>query len=392
MKVLLLAPHPFYQERGTPIAVDLLLQSLSARGHTVDLLTWHIGDNRSYPGVTLHRIPRIPFIHRVRPGFSAAKLMCDAVMTLSALRLACRTRYDVVHAVEESAFMAVLIRALRGTPFVFDMDSSMPLQIVEKSPACRFLLPLLTRVEAAAIRRADAVAAVCDSLADLARAAGARRVVLLRDVSLLPAGIDPASVPPAFSLPGIVFLYVGNLERYQGIDLLLESFALARGARNDLTLAIAGGAEPDIAAGAAKAAALGVGGSVHFLGPRPVTEMAALFAGAHVLVSPRISGNNTPMKIYSYLDSGKPVLATDLPTHTQALNPDVALLAPPEPAAFSAALLRLANEPELRRALGARGRALAQSTYSRAAFREAAGRLYDGLAPYARADQTSSRQ
>ena len=35
----------------------------------------------------------------------------------------------------------------------------------------------------------------------------------------------------------------------------------------------------------------------------------ALFEAADVLVSPRIRGNNTPMKIYSYLESGKAILA-----------------------------------------------------------------------------------
>ena len=379
MKVLLLAPHPFFQERGTPIAVDLLLRALSARGDTVDLLTWHLGEDRSYPGVTIHRIGRIPWIRSVRPGFSAAKLACDFVMTFRALRMAGRTRYDLVHAVEEAAFMAVLIRAFRRTPFVFDMDSSMPLQIVEKKPGARFLLPLLKRFEAGAIRRASAVAAVCDSLADLARAAGARRVALLRDVSLLPDGVDPNAATPAFSMPGTVFLYIGNLERYQGLDLLLESFALARGDRQDLSLAVAGGTPADIETYSQKAASLALGESVRFLGPRPLSDMASLFAAAHVLVSPRISGNNTPMKIYSYLDSGKPVLATDLPTHTQVLTAETALLAPPEPAAFSRAMLRLADDAELRRSLGAKGRALAQSAYSRPAFTKAVQDLYAGL-------------
>jgi glycosyltransferase involved in cell wall biosynthesis len=379
MKVLLLAPHPFYQERGTPIAVDLLLQTLSARGDTVDLLTWHLGENRAYPGVTLHRIPRIPGIRSARPGFSFAKLVCDAVMTLEALRLAFRTRYDLVHAVEEAAFMALLIKGLRRTPYLFDMDSSMPLQIVEKSPGARFLLPLLQRLEAAAIRHALAVVAVCDSLAEVARAAGARRVALLRDTSLLPEGLDPAAVPPAFSMPGTVFLYIGNLERYQGIDLLLESFALARAKRRDISLAVVGGSAPTIAAYTAKAASLGLSDAVRFLGPNPISEMAAHFAAAHVLVSPRITGSNTPMKIYSYLDSGKPVLATNLPTHTQALNAEVALLAPPEPAPFAAALLRLADDPALRRTLGDKGRALARSAYSRPAFAAAANALYDSL-------------
>ena len=41
---------------------------------------------------------------------------------------------------------------------------------------------------------------------------------------------------------------------------------------------------------------------------------------ADVLVSPRLKGLNTPMKIYSYLDSGSAVLATRLRTHTQVLD------------------------------------------------------------------------
>ena len=58
MRILLLAPHPFYQERGTPIAVNLLLQALSGLGYQVDVLTYPEGSEVSYPGVTLHRIRR----------------------------------------------------------------------------------------------------------------------------------------------------------------------------------------------------------------------------------------------------------------------------------------------------------------------------------------------
>ena len=47
-----------------------------------------------------------------------------------------------------------------------------------------------------------------------------------------------------------------------------------------------------------------------------------------MLVSPRIRGTNTPLKIYSYLRSGKPIVATDLLTHTQVLSPEVARLVP----------------------------------------------------------------
>ena len=88
LNILLLAPHPFYQERGTPIAVNLLLQALSGQGHTVDVLTYHEGTDVAYPGVTIHRIRRPPFARNVPPGPSLKKILCDLFMFPKALGMA----------------------------------------------------------------------------------------------------------------------------------------------------------------------------------------------------------------------------------------------------------------------------------------------------------------
>ena len=58
-------------------------------------------------------------------------------------------------------------------------------------------------------------------------------------------------------------------------------------------------------------------------------RVARLLGEADVLVSPRLKGLNTPMKIYSYLDSGTAVLATRLRTHTQVLDDRTAYLVDP---------------------------------------------------------------
>ena len=383
MKILLLAPHPFYQERGTPIAVRLLLRVLSERGETVDVLTYPEGEDVAIPNVTIHRIPRPPFVRNIPPGPSWKKIACDAVMFFKAWRMARPERYDIVHAVEESVFMAMFLRRFRGIPYVFDMDSSMPQQIVDKFPRLAFLASALRRLESRAIRGAAAVVPMCDALADLAKAHSAERVVVLRDISLLgdaaPAGAA-ATPAPAARPPGFRFMYIGNLESYQGIDLLLESFALVAKRRPDARLAIAGGARPDIEAYQRKAEALGIGASVEFLGHQPLAAMGALFESADALVSPRVQGKNTPMKIYSYLDSGRPIVATDLPTHTQVLSPATAMLAAPNPDAFAAAMLRLAEDAALRASLASAAKALAQREYSFAVYRRTLNTLYDDLA------------
>ena len=229
---------------------------------------------------------------------------------------------------------------------------------------------------------AEAVVPVCDSIADLARAAGARRIEILRDISLLPtsAPYDPArgfrTGPPPIT--GTTILYIGNLETYQGIDLLLDSFVLAAPSAPDASLVIVGGRPDDLARYRARAAALppDIASRIHFLGPRPVADMPHLFHDADILVSPRTQGNNTPMKIYSYLDSSRPILATDLPTHTQVLTPTVALLAPPSPRPFADALLRLLRAPALRSSLATSAKSLATARHTLPAYRTTLSRLY----------------
>ncbi len=382
MNILLLAPHPFYQERGTPIAVNLLLQALSKLGHTVDVLTYHEGTDVSYPGVTLHRIRKPLWVRNVPPGPSLKKILCDLIMFPKALSMASRKPYDLVHAIEESVYMAMWIRRRTGIPYLYDMDSSLARQVAEKFSWLGFLLPLMTRLERAAIRDALAVVPVCDALARIAKEDGANKVVLLRDISLLsstsPEDLElirtlvPRSESPCF-------MYVGNLETYQGIDLMLDSFAEFQKAGNPARLVIAGGKEADIQRYREKAKKLGIGKSTLFLGPQPVNRMSALFDVSDVLVSPRIKGNNTPMKIYSYLASGKAILATALPTHTQVLTPEVALLVPPDTLSFAAAMKALAKDDSLRLKLAARAKKLAQTCHSQESFQKAVEELYAGM-------------
>ena len=130
MRILLIAPQPFYQERGTPIAVDLLLRVLSERGDEVHVATFHEGADVNYPGVTLHRIAPPPLVRNVPPGFSAKKLICDAALFFLVNRLVGEVRPQLVHAVEESVFFARHIWRRCGIPYVYDMDSSLARQLV----------------------------------------------------------------------------------------------------------------------------------------------------------------------------------------------------------------------------------------------------------------------
>jgi glycosyltransferase involved in cell wall biosynthesis len=372
VKILLLAPHPFYQARGTPIAVKTVLEFLSERGDSVDVLTYAEGTDVQIPNCRVYRIPRVPGLRNIRPGFSFKKVVCDALMVGSCLRMVRRTRYDLIHAVEESAFIASLMQALTGVPYVYDMDSSLAEQMVEAYPRLGFASPALRRMEALAVRRSSGVLAVCAALEDVALGHDPGKLVgRVEDTTLLPDNMSDGRNGPI--LPdgdgGPVALYVGNLETYQGIDLLLEGFRHTLRAVPKARLVIVGGRQADIAHYGNRATALGIGQAVHFLGPRPVALLADLLREADVLVSPRLKGLNTPMKIYSYLDSGSAVLATRLRTHTQVLDDRLAYLVDPEPAALGRGLAELMSDPELRGRLAASAKEYVQREHTPQAAR-----------------------
>lgn len=381
MNILLLAPHPFYQERGTPIAARLLVNALTELGHSVDILTYHEGEDLDLgPSVRITRIDAPPFVKGIRPGFSLKKVICDLRMAPTAMRMAREDSYDIVHAIEESVFMAMSIRRRLNIPYIYDMDSSIPQQLVEKHGWMRHFSPVFRWFEHRAIRQAACVAPMCDAVADIARQAGAKRVVVLRDIPLMDATIKPDEIElPDLTGSGTRFMYIGNLEGYQGIDLLLDSFTRARQQTQDICLTVVGGPTPVMERFQQRAVMAGIGEHVQFTGPLPVDLMSALFDRADVLVSPRTKGVNTPMKIYSYLMSGKAVLATDIPSHTQILNPGTAMLAAPRADAFADAMLRLARDEDLRRQLGEKGKALAEREHTFETFKQHVGEIYEDL-------------
>ena len=383
MKILFLAPHPFYQNRGTPIAVDLLLEVLSAQGHTVDVLTYAEGEDKDYPGVTLIRIPQRRGLSGIRPGFSLKKLACDIQM-LRLFRHRLRTQqYDLIHAVEESVFMARFAQPLvRPIPYVYDIDSSLSQQMIEKHRWMALFRPCFNLMEKAVLRRALAVIPVCRTLEEEAIRLGAQNTFLLPDVSLLKGLQEKTcaieiSREKGFERP--CFMYVGNFESYQGIDLLLQGWAKAvtQGGRGILVLI--GGKPPEIEKYDHQVRRMNLAGRVLLYPQQPIEKLDGFLDSADFLLSPRIQGINTPMKIYSYLDSGKPVMATRLPTHTQVLTSEIAYPIDARPEDWGKALIEIPQNVDGNRRMAEQARRYVQTHHSRQAFQDRARSIYERI-------------
>lgn len=371
MRILLVAPQPFYQERGTPIAVRMLVEVLCGQGHAVDLLTYHEGADLDIEGLRILRTPALPGLRHIPIGISWKKLVCDLLISAQLLGLALSRRYDVIHAVEEAVFPAILLRSSSGAQVVYDMDSMLGESLVSKWRLLRPAGRLLRALERAVIRRSDAVFAVCNDLARHATLDAPEVPVFLIEDVALPSQQPGHGAEPLRELLGVegpLALYVGNLQRYQGVEQAVRAMAQLPQAL-DVTLVVIGGAPEDVARVRSLVRKLHLEEHVYLLGPRPLAQLTGFLAQADILISPRLRGSNTPMKIYSYMNSGNAILATRIASHTQVLDDSCALLVESGPQALAQGLATLAKDDALRARLGAAAHRRASERYSVEAFR-----------------------
>src|SRR5687768_8606624 len=375
VKILMIAPEPFFEPRGTPFSEYHRIRALLELGHTVDLVTYPFGRDVSLPGLRVFRCLRPPFVREVRIGPSLAKVPLDLTLTFAALRRAMSERYDVIHSHEEGSFIGILLSAILRVPHLYDMHSSLPQQLTNFAfSKSRLLHGAFSFMERLVIRRSRAVIVICQHLEDTVRAIepGVPTVLIENAPGSGDTPVEGSGAQIRHEL-GIaadapLVLYTGTFEAYQGLDLLFAAASEVLAARPDARFVLAGGRPDQVAAAKTDAARAGLGEAVIFAGQRPAEEIPLFLDAADVLVSPRSTGTNTPLKIYQYLRSGRPIVATRLLTHTQVLDDDVSVLTVATPEGFAEGILKAVGDPALRHAVGARARLLAETKYSYEAY------------------------
>jgi glycosyltransferase involved in cell wall biosynthesis len=194
------------------------------------------------------------------------------------------------------------------------------------------------------------------------------------------ASMNPLAERYGISTGDRVVLYAGTFEPYQGLDLLVDASREVINTLKDVRFLCAGGNEKQIAQTKSRAHDRGVGEYFIFPGVLPPEAIDELLKIASVLVSPRTSGTNTPLKIYSYLRSGVPILATKILSHTQVLTDQVALLVEPLPEALASGILRLLHDAQVCTRLAQNALRLAHESYSEDAYRRKVAEVFSFLA------------
>ena len=372
LRILMVAPQPFFRPRGTPFSVLHRVRALTTLGHEVDLITYPFGEDVSMPGLRIIRSGRVPGIRDVKIGPSVAKLLLDWPVYLATRRALAKGGYDLLHSHEEAAMFCAPLARRHGLPHVYDMHSSLPQQL-RNFGAFNFapVRWLFSSLEEYVLRTCDGVITICQDLADVAVPhCRDKPHAMIENTGDDAKVFDADTTAVAAQLPrdGRIVLYTGTFEHYQGIDLLLDAFKLLLPQVPDARLVLVGGRPEQVEATRARAQALGIGEATTFVGQVHPSQIPGYVHAAEVIVSPRSSGTNTPLKIYGYLRSGKPIVATNLHTHTQTLTPEVSELVDPTPEGLAGGMRRVLQDPAHARALAAAALALSDAEYSEAAY------------------------
>lgn len=371
MKILMLAPEPFFQPRGTPISVYQRIQALSDLGHEVDLVTYHLGEDKDIARLKILRIPDLFFIKKIKIGPSLKKIPLDFLLFLKAGRQLGRNSYDIIFSHEEGALFGVILSKISGIPHVYDMHSSLPQQLENFDfSRSKLLKKAFMGMERFILKNSRAIIVICLDLLNQVEKEGYvdKTICLENFVDFETHTFTEEEIRKKrgefASEDQKIVLYAGNFQPYQGIPLFLEAASQIHDDR--VVFVLVGESPAAVERMREKAQSLRVAEKVFFTGQVPPSEMPLYIGLADVLVSPRLSGTNTPLKIYSFLKSGKPVVATNLWTHTQVLSDRISVLVEPEAECLAEGItFALSDQRALERAKAAKEMAERSYTYPR---------------------------
>lgn len=385
-RILVVAPQPFYEDRGTPIAMRQVLLALSELGRQVDLLTYPVGADVGIEGLRIFRSANPFRFESVPVGLSLRKIVLDIPLTVSLRSRLARGQYSCVHAVEEAAFPAALYASQHGIPLLYDMQSSLAEQLGRLGPLnfrpTRWMLDATERW----LLKMSSVVVTSAGLAQRVRRMVPQASVREWHFPSAPSGADPSDVARLRQSLGLrssdrVVLYSGTFEAYQGLPELIGAIPLVRERFPNVTFVFVGAAssEPELAS----AAPYIESGALRVVDRQPRHEMPAFLAMADVLVSARAYGGNLPLKIFDYLAASRPIVATDIPTHRTVLSEERAVLVSPTTDALAQGIMSVLADPEHASQLAAAGRQYAKTHLGWGRFVQAVSQLYDEVERHA---------
>lgn len=180
-----------------------------------------------------------------------------------------------------------------------------------------------------------------------------------------PCRVATRAIHDKLRKPGeVIVTYVGSFAAYQGVDMLFASIPKVVRKCPEARFLIIGGDAQEIQQYMELLKRDRIEDKVTFLGKISPDLLPNYLSASDILLSPRSSGVNTPLKLLDYLKASRPIVATDIAANRQILNETVSILTAPTAESFSNGVIRLVQSRAEREKLGAAGRDLCRNHFN----------------------------
>ncbi len=384
-KVLFISPQPFFEWRGSPIRVKFNLMALENAGYQVDFLTLPIGTNE--PAVRSHVIRAWNLFGStaISIGPSPLKLWFDLILLIRGIGLVVRNRYDILHGTEEAGFLCYLLSFFCRAQCVYEKHSDS--ESYQAKGLKKALLGAYGLVEKLTIKRADLVICTGPGLEEQARQySSTQNIACIPDIpssTVEPDNSEISKIRKTLIDPSedaaVLVSYVGSFAKYQGIDVIFEAIPVVLGQSNNIRFAIIGGSSEEIEHYRKQLIQINTQNQVLFLGKIDPDILPGYLGASDILLAPRKSGINSPLKILDYFKAGGAIVATNTSANQRLLNDENAELCNFDAVSFSNAILRLGADPVRRERIAKNGHTLYRSTYNFTVFSAQLVRAYQSI-------------
>jgi glycosyltransferase involved in cell wall biosynthesis len=327
MKILMIAPTPFFSDRGCHVRIFEETKVLQKHKHQVTICTYHNGED--IPGITTSRITNIPWYNKSEAGPSFHKIYLDIILLFHTLKIAKEMKPDIIHAhLHEGCMIGYFIKKMIRKPLIFDYQGSLSDEMISHGyfKNSTMIYKIIQVFETKINNSADLVVTSSQKMAQNLQENGK---IPKNKIFFTLDGVDTDIFIPdntteilreKLQLPKNkkIIVYLGLLNEYQGIDCLLKSIVSILKHRTDIHFLIMG--FPNQARYENIAKQLKINDHVTFTGRISYFEAPRYLALGDLAVSPKLSITEANGKLYNYMACGLPAVVFDSPTNREILG------------------------------------------------------------------------
>ena len=369
--IVMVAPTPFFADRGCHVRIYEEARSLQNLGSKVIIYTYHNG--RDMPGIQTRRIVNIPWYKKLEAGPSYQKLYLDFLLLVKIMGPNIYKKADIIHAhLHEGALLGKIHKKFNKVPLVFDFQGSLTSEVVDHNflKGKSFALRFIRKIENSINSSADAIVVSSTNSANLLKKESNIRkdkIFVVQDgvnVNEFKMCNDTLPLKRKLNLPldKKIVVYLGLLNRYQGVDCLLETISYVVKENRDVHFLIMG--YPDVEKYKKMAVEKRINRSITFTGRINYREAPQYLSLGDVAVSPKISPTESNGKLYNYMAMGLPTVVFETPVNREILG-DLGIYAElANPISLAEKLEMVLSNENLAKNLGKKLREKAVDVYS----------------------------